>query len=133
VIETRPVQPRPFRRTRSLWVAFLAAALNALWPVAAYAPPASHALPLQLCTAQAPGATPVPPPVAPHGKGTHLQHCAFCFASGAKFLAPPAVPGSLPAATAPTHPRPVSSAIPRPHVSPYLPAHPRGPPGSLPA
>ncbi|MET0551795.1 MAG: DUF2946 family protein [Vicinamibacteria bacterium] len=116
-------------RRRAHWVALLAAALNALTPLAAAGKHPADGLPFEICSINGPGGD-VSLPAAPDGSTAHPAHCALCSASGAKFAALPA------AAAEPAEPRvaegrcPVSADLAHASASPYLPAHPRAPPAS---
>ena len=122
----------PIRRSPALWLALVAALLNALSPLAAYAGSSTLALPMELCSAAAPdGVIDIPAPGVPAGHATHLPHCAFCPASG---FSPPALHAGtdvlaalLVADRAAFIPRDVS----RTQRPPYLPSRPRGPPATL--
>ena len=76
----------PVRRRPAIWLALLAAALNALTPLAAYARSGAMVLPMELCSAATPAgsgdAIEVPVPGAPAGHATHLPHCSACPAGG---------------------------------------------------
>jgi hypothetical protein len=121
----------PGRRRVTLWFALLAAALNALSPLAAYARSDATALPMLLCSSTAPagagGAAETPAPDAPAGHVSHAPHCGFCPAAGFSFPALPAVglPAVHPAADAATY---FLRALPLVRDSSYLPSRPRGPP-----
>lgn len=125
---------RAIRRPPSFWFALLAAALNALSPLAAYARSGAMVLPMDLCSAAAPagssGATGVPVPDVPAGHATHLPHCSACPAGG---LSVPALEGAgvLPPTVLAGSIAFVPREAARPQSSPYLPSRPRGPPAIL--
>src|SRR5215510_10645338 len=125
---------RSTRRRFPAWLAIVAVALHASWPLAAYAKPTGPALLLELCTsagaAKSGGAAhaPAPDPPAP-GLG-HLAHCVFCSAGAERLLGLPNTAASAPPAPAAGADRSgpaVVSPVPGPS---YLPARPRGPPPS---
>ena len=86
VIKRHPMRLRPLRRRPALWFALLAAVLNALTPLAAYARSGAIALPMELCSAATPAgsgdAIEVPVPGAPAEHATHHPHCGACPAGG---------------------------------------------------
>ena len=129
------MHPRPIRERPALWLALLAAALNALAPLAAYARSGAMVLPMELCSAAAPGGSgggvEIPVPAAPAEHAAHLSHCSVCLVGGFSLPASGGagvVPTSAPAGSIAFQPREVA----RTQSSPYLPSRPRGPPAILP-
>jgi hypothetical protein len=131
---TRLVSPHSGRRRPPFWLALLAAALNALTPLAASARSGAMALPMELCSAATPAgsgdAIQVPAQPAPAEHAAHHPHCGACPAGG---LSLPAADGAgllfgpELAGTAAFLPREAA----RTETSRYLPSRPRGPPAIL--
>src|SRR5262245_10332429 len=117
------------RRRPACWFALLAAALNALLPLAAYARSGAMVLPMELCsTAPAgSGGVAIPAPGVRTEHAAHHPHCGACPAGGLSLPAVEgagALPPSAPAASIAFAPGEVARA----EASPYLPSRPRGPP-----
>ena len=124
----------PSRTTSSrftVWLAILAMALNALWPLIANARPAGVESLFEVCTTQ--GLKAVAGDASSQGDegAKHLQpHCPLCSLGSDKVSAPPSSPFQIEPASASgcapgfvSGPEPVSSHF-------RTPAHPRAPPFS---
>jgi hypothetical protein len=115
-------------RTFARWLALLAMALNALWPVIANAKPGYADLAKEVCSvtrhAIAGTGNPSDAPQARH----LTPHCAFCTTGNDNSAIP--VRGSVPTVDATTaeESRPNIDASCAPAPLGYTPAHPRAPP-----
>jgi hypothetical protein len=129
------MRSHPVRRSPALWLALLAALLNALSPLAAYARSSAPMLPMELCSTAGPArpdsAIEVPVPGVPAGHATHLPHCAFCPASGLHLPALHTGTGSLSALLVPDRTAFIPRDVSRTQKPLYLPSRPRGPPATL--
>src|SRR5262245_2374647 len=126
----RAVRPCSTYRRFPAWLAIVAVALHASWPLAAYARPTAPALPLELCTSKIGGAAHAPAPDAPAPDLGHLAHCVFCSAGAERLLGLPSTAADAPAAPAAGPRRSVPGVVSPVSVPSYLPARPRGPPPS---
>jgi hypothetical protein len=112
------------------WLAILAMALNALWPLIANAKPAGVSSLFEVCTSQGIKSVAGDSSQAPEESGSkHLQpHCPLCSFGTDKVSAPPSAPLYFePAAITGCGPSAeVRSALPRSDLR--SPAHPRAPP-----
>jgi hypothetical protein len=116
----------------TVWLAILAMALNALWPLIANAKPAGVESLFEVCTTQGLKSVAGDPAGAPDDSGAkHLQpHCPLCSFGTDKMSAPPSSPLVIePAAVAG---RVALSAMvtESPSSDFRTPAHPRAPPFS---
>jgi hypothetical protein len=112
-------------RRVATWLALLAIALSALWPVVANARPGYANLAKTLCSTTRPANAAENLPQS----ATHLTpHCAFCAVSADNNVVPAA--DSVPAvvATDAEESRPNFEAGRTPAPPGYTPAHPRAPP-----
>jgi hypothetical protein len=112
------------------WLAILAMALNALWPLLANAKPAGFSPLTEICTAQGVKSIAGEPGSSSDDSGAkHLQpHCPLCSFGTDKVSAPPSVPLHVESAAASTGVSFVvfQSAESRSDIR--SPAHPRAPP-----
>ena len=126
------MRSRPPSSRFTAWLAILAMALNALWPLIANAKPAGASSLMEVCTARGLKALAGEPVSSPDDAGAkHLQpHCPLCSFGTDKVSAPPAAPLYLaPAAASGCGPSVASqSAESRSDIR--FPAHPRAPPAS---
>ena len=114
------------------WLAILAMALNALWPLIANAKPAGVESLFEVCTTQGFKSVAGDPAGAPDDSGEkHLQpHCPLCSYGTDKVFVPPSSPLVVePAAAAGCATASVTASEP-PSSDVHTPAHPRAPPFS---
>ena len=112
------------------WLAILAMALNALWPLIANAKPAGVAALFEICTTQGVKSIAGDPAQAPEDSGAkHLQpHCPLCSFGADKLSAPPSSPLYLEAATVTGCGPSTEARSAEPRSDIRSPAHPRAPP-----
>jgi hypothetical protein len=126
-------------RTAAAWVAIVAMALGALWPLVSLARPAGEPMLADICTTAPSGAAaapraPTPLPPADHSDDATgaPYHCGLCVSHAERFAAPPSratwtVAGPVTAAQTLVDDH--AQRVPDRH---FLPARPRGPPAAQP-
>jgi Protein of unknown function (DUF2946) len=112
------------------WLAILAMALNALWPLIASARPTGAASFVEICTAQGLKQIVGDPATGPAGPGgKHMQlHCPICSYGTDKFSALTSAPLFNASATGSDCEPAVADASAKPHSNIRSPAYPRAPP-----
>lgn len=118
-------------RNSATWLAILAIALQALWPLIAQAKPAASSVLLPVCSVD--GVThyielaPSDPPLD-QNSAVHREHCQLCVFGGDRVAALPAA--SIPVLVVETafEGAPLRSIVASPETPSYLPAQPRAPP-----
>ena len=118
-------------RNSATWLAILAIALQALWPLIAQAKPAAPSVLLPVCSVDgvthyielAPSDSPLD-----QNSAVHHEHCQLCVFGGDRVAALPAA--SIPVLVVETafEDAPVRSVVASPETPSYLPAQPRAPP-----
>jgi hypothetical protein len=112
------------------WLAILAMALNALWPLLANAKPAGFSPLTEICTAQGVKSIAGEAGSTSDDSGTkHLQpHCPLCSFGTDKVSAPPSAPLRIDSASASGAVSFVAFQSAEPRSDIRTPAHPRAPP-----
>jgi Protein of unknown function (DUF2946) len=117
------------RTSRSFpaWIAILAMALNALWPLIAQAKPVQAAALHEICTAE--GLQVVPAAPEDRSSGTKLSpHCAFCSLGADRIAIAPLVQIGVAHDRGTREGAPVSLDAPQPESFSRSTAQPRAPP-----